>query len=105
MSAAASLLLLAALAQPTLELPWPCGETVMCTQGHGGFSHNGGSYWAWDFDIDVGEEVRAAASGTADHVRMSGSTGCCDPSCGWDANYVVIHHGDGTDAIYVHLQQ
>ena len=105
MSAAASLLLLAAVAQPTMELPWPCGHAKLCTQGHGGFSHNGSSYWAWDFDIDVGEEVWAAASGTVTYLRETGSSGCCDPSCGWDANYVVIDHGDGTSAMYMHLQQ
>ena len=103
MSAAAALLLLAAVAQPTLELPWPCGQTKLCTQGHGGFSHNDGSYWAWDFDINVGEEVWAAASGTVQFVRESGSTGCCDPSCGWDGNYVVVDHHDGTSALYMHL--
>jgi len=104
MIGAASMLLLATVAQPTLELPWPCGVGLYCTQGHGGFSHNGTGYWAWDFDVDEGEEVWAAAGGTVEHVRMSGSTGCCDPSCGWDANYVVINHGDGTEALYLHLQ-
>ena len=100
-----ALLLLAVISQPVLELPWPCGQTVMCTQGHGGFSHNDGSYYAWDFDLNVGEEVWAAASGSVSHIRMSGSTGCCDPSCSWDANYVVVNHGDGTEAMYMHLQQ
>ncbi len=100
-----ALMLLTLLSTPTLECPWPCGVTYMCTQGHGGFSHNGGSYYAWDFGLYEGAQVVAAAPGSVSHVRMSGSTGCCDPSCGWDANYVAVDHGDGSTALYLHLQQ
>jgi hypothetical protein len=92
------------LAGPPLQVPWMCGVTKPCTQGHGGFSHTGNSQWAWDFDVNEGEEVWAASSGTVSHLRMDSTTGGCDSSYGGDANYVVVDHGDGTSIVYMHLQ-
>lgn len=92
------------LAGPPLQVPWMCGVTKPCTQGHGGFSHTGNSQFAWDFDVNEGEEVWAASVGTVTHIRMDSNTGGCDPSFGGDANYVVADHGDGTSIVYMHLQ-
>jgi MYXO-CTERM domain-containing protein len=89
---------------PLLEVPWQCGVTKPCTQGHNGFSHDGTSEFAWDFDVNEGEEVWAASAGTVSHIRMDSTTGGCDESFGNDANYVVVDHGDGTSIQYMHLQ-
>jgi MYXO-CTERM domain-containing protein len=99
------LLTLAVVGQPTLEVPWTCGVTVMCTQDHNGGSHVDYGAWAWDFDLDEGDDVLAAASGTVEAVRMDSNTGGCDSSYANDANYVVLDHGDGTAALYLHMQQ
>lgn len=92
------------LAGPPLQVPWMCGVTKPCTQGHGGFSHTGTSQYAWDFDVDEDEEVWASSAGTVSHIRMDSTTGGCDASYGGDANYVVVDHGDGTSIVYMHLQ-
>lgn len=89
---------------PLLEVPWQCGVTKPCTQGHNGFSHDGTSEFAWDFDVNEGEEVWAASAGTVSHIRMDSTTGGCDESYGNDANYVVVDHGDGTSIQYMHLK-
>lgn len=94
-----------AFAGPPLEVPWTCGITKPCTQAHGGFSHTGNSQYAWDFDVNEGEEVWAASTGTVSYIRMDSTTGGCDASYGSDANYVVVDHDDGTTAVvYMHLQ-
>jgi len=99
------LLTLAVVGQPVLEVPWECGDTYMCTQDHNGGSHTGYGAWAWDFGLSEGTEVWAAASGTVDAVRMDSNTGGCDAAYANDANYVVVDHGDGTAALYLHMQQ
>ncbi len=101
----ATLALLAVVAQPTLELPWACGDSYSCTQGHNGGSHTGYGAWAWDFGLPVGTEVWAAADGTVAHLKMDSNTGGCDSAYANDGNYVVVDHGDGTAALYLHMAQ
>lgn len=91
------------LAGPPLQVPWTCGVTKPCTQAHGGFSHTGTSLYAWDFDVNEGEEVWAASEGVVSYIRMDSTTGGCDASYGADANYVVVDHDDGTAIVYMHL--
>jgi MYXO-CTERM domain-containing protein len=98
-----ALLVLLAFEGPPLQVPWQCGVTKPCTQGHNGFSHTGTSEFAWDFDVNHGEEVWAASAGTVTHIRMNMPDGGCDESYAPDANYVVVDHGDGTSITYVHL--
>ena len=100
-----TLLFLALVTQPTLELPWACGDTYMCTQGHNGGSHVNDGAWAWDFGMSEGLDVWAAAEGSVSHVRMDSNVGGCSASYASDANYVVVDHGDGTATHYMHLQQ
>ncbi|MBX7077767.1 MAG: peptidoglycan DD-metalloendopeptidase family protein [Nannocystaceae bacterium] len=100
----AGALLWFAFAGPALQVPWTCGVTKPCTQAHNGFSHNGTSEFAWDFDVNEGEEVWAASAGTVSYIRMDSTTGGCDESYGNDANYVVVDHDDGTAIVYMHLQ-
>jgi len=99
------LVTLAVVSQPVLEVPWACGATYMCTQDHNGGSHTGYGAWAWDFGLSEGTEVWAAAPGTVEAVRMDSNTGGCDAAYANDANYVVVDHGDGTAALYLHMQQ
>lgn len=98
-----ALLVLLAFEGPPLEVPWQCGVTKPCTQGHNGFSHDGTSEFAWDFDVNLGEEVWAASAGTVSFIRMDQPEGGCDASYGDVANYVVVDHGDGTSIVYMHL--
>ncbi len=99
----AALLSSVLLAGPALEVPWQCGVTKPCTQGHGGFSHTGNSHWAWDFDVNEGEEVWSSSAGVVSFLRMDSDVGGCDQSFGGDANYVVVDHDDGTAIVYMHL--
>lgn len=87
-----------------LEVPWTCGDTYPVTQGHNTGSHTGNGAWAWDFGLPVGTEVRAAAPGTVTYIKMNGNQGGCDQSFSSHANYVVVDHGDGTQALYLHLE-
>lgn len=92
------------LAGPPLQVPWMCGVTKPCTQGHNGFSHDGTSEFAWDFDVNEGEEVWSSSAGVVSYIRMDSNVGGCDESYGGDANYVVVDHDDGTAIVYMHLQ-
>lgn len=88
-----------------VELPWACDEGYMVTQGNDGdVSHHGKERYAFDFGAPEGAEVRAVRGGTVKAVRATSDTGGCDVRFINDANYVVIDHGDGTSALYNHLQ-
>ncbi len=85
-------------------LPWTAGRSYRVSRAHGDTGgHTGDSYWAWDFAMPVGTTVRAAHDGVVRKARAVGNQGCCSPSCGDDANYVVIDRGDGTESLYLHL--
>ncbi len=91
-------------ATPPLYMPWPCDVTYRVTQGNNSsFSHTGRSQYAWDFGIPVGANVSAPADGVVRRIRMDSTTGCCDPSCGGQGNYVILDFGDGTEAMFMHL--
>ncbi|MDE3095349.1 MAG: peptidoglycan DD-metalloendopeptidase family protein [Chloroflexota bacterium] len=90
-------------APPGYLLPWPGGEIHSVTQGEDTpFTHNGFAAYAFDFDL-VFDSVVAARSGKVTMVKADSSRGGCDPAYTSDANYVVIDHGDGTSALYLHL--
>jgi hypothetical protein len=113
------LALLAALALQPIEgvgaqaaspylLPVPAGTTVLVFQGNNSaYDHvaANGSAYSWDFTVGATEfPVVAARGGTVIGARSdSTNTKCRDMSCWKDANYVVIDHGDGTSALYLHL--
>lgn len=93
------------LLQPSLLTPWACGETHSVTRAHNVASHTGHGAWAWDFDLGVGTPVHAAAPGRVVRVRQDSTQGGCDRDrYAHAANYVVVDHGDGTHALYLHLQ-
>ncbi len=101
----AFVLTLVLVAQPPLELPWTCGETIRVNQDHNGGTHTDEGRWAWDFDLDVGDEVWASAPGVVRNVKLDSDIGGCDHDLYSYGNYVVVDHGDGTAALYLHLQQ
>ena len=86
-------------------LPWSGGQTASCVQGNNGsFSHHGLEAYAWDFAMPVGSPVLAARGGTVRFVKDDSNVG--GPN--WkqfasQGNYVVVDHGDGTSALYLHL--
>ncbi len=88
-----------------VHLPFPEGRSVTITQGYMGyFSHYGTALHAVDFPCPVGTEIAAARGGRVRAVREDSDSGCPDPSCADDGNYVIVDHGDGTMGIYWHLQ-
>lgn len=91
------------LAGPPLQVPWACGQTEYCTQGHNGGSHTGTSSWAWDFALQEGEEIWAASAGVVTHLRMNMTEGGCDAAFSGSANYITVDNGDGTSTVYLHM--
>jgi murein DD-endopeptidase MepM/ murein hydrolase activator NlpD len=90
-------------APPGYLLPWAGGEIHAVTQGEETtFTHNGSTAYAFDFDLAY-DTVVAARSGKVLMVREDSNSGGCDPAFSTAANYVVIDHGDGTTALYLHL--
>jgi len=90
------------------RFPWSPGLDIELTQDCNDSrydGHVGNNGWAWDFATPDAKEfpILVARGGTVTHVKMSSSTGCADASCMDYANYVVIDHGDGTSAVYLHL--
>lgn len=91
--------------EPHLEAPWACEDSHPCTQGNGGAtSHTGFAQYAWDFGIPLGTDIAAAHGGTIAMIRMDSQAGGCSQVFANDANYVVIDHGDGTSALYLHVE-
>lgn len=93
-----------ASATPQLAAPWPCGVTYSITQGHNTGSHTAEGAYAWDVGIGLGGEVSAPADGRVRLIRMDSNSYGCDSAYANDANYVVIDFGDGTEALFLHLQ-
>lgn len=88
-----------------VPMPFVEGTTVKLSQSfHGNFSHTGTNAYAIDFPVPEGTPIAAARGGRVIAVKADSSTGCGDASCSPLANYVVIDHGDGTIARYLHLQ-
>ena len=92
-------------APPGYLLPWAGGEIHTVTQGEQTtLTHNGYAAYAFDFDLTY-DTVVAARGGRVALVRMDSNIGGCSPAFSGDANYIVIDHGDGTSALYLHLAQ
>jgi hypothetical protein len=93
-----------------VKLPYPAGSAYALPQGNlGRFTHCRGCVWgeeyAFDFALADGDPVAAAHEGKVTHVRDDRPGGGCAPSYANEANYIVIDHGDGTTALYLHLLQ
>ncbi|MBI2395843.1 MAG: M23 family metallopeptidase [Deltaproteobacteria bacterium] len=88
------------------RLPWPPGTTMRLTQDCNDAccaDHVGVDQWAWDFANGTGFTVVAARGGTVTHLKINSTSGCGSSSCAGQANLIVIDHGDGTQALYMHL--
>ncbi len=87
-----------------LRLPTPPGIAVRVTQGNDGlFSHRGPERYAWDFGVELGTPVHAAAGGVVVWVEDGMSAFGPEPEHRDDANFVVVDHGGGLFSAYVHL--
>ena len=87
-----------------VRLPFVEGTNVFVSQGNrGGFSHTAEQIHAVDFEVDEGTVVVAMREGMVTQLKEDSTSGCGDPSCADDANFIVIDHGDGTFAGYFHL--
>ena len=119
---------------PEYLLPWAAGDgKQVVLQGvfradpvsgdcrSGCLTHSGdGQQYGWDFDLPEGTPVLAARAGTVGLAAGSWAPDHCgglvpvaDPPPGYlvnaamgnQANLVRIDHGDGTSALYLHLQE
>ncbi len=95
------------LAYPNQIRDYTCGTRSYDSSS--GYNHRGIDYSLWPFPwhvMDAGTvDVVAAAPGTLIEKR----DGAYDRACTWDgpddANYVIILHGDGSIARYLHLKR
>jgi hypothetical protein len=101
----------AAAAYTGIRLPYPNGVSYQVTQTPGiyetcpGNSHcTQPDYWAYDFGLFTGNTVSAVHTGTVIRAQFGNTAGGCSSAYQYDANYVVLDHGDGYSSIYWHLQ-
>ena len=88
-------------ATPVMYLPWQSGKSFQCTQGNNNtFSHSKQLAYAYDLGLPAGEPILASAGGVISSYH-DGTPGYVDASFG---NFVIINHGDGTYALYAHMQ-
>jgi hypothetical protein len=93
----------AAALQPVYHLPFPGGVVWMVIQGIlSGRSHMGRAAYAWDFRMPTGSPIIAARAGTVWMIKQDQTDHCFDLSCPDWNNYIVVDHGDGTSAAYLH---
>ena len=86
------------------RLPFQQGKKYRVSQGFGGKSSHSKptSFYAIDFQLDIGEPVHAAREGLVVQV-IDWFTEHGDKSFIKKANRIVVLHDDGTIASYVHL--
>jgi murein DD-endopeptidase MepM/ murein hydrolase activator NlpD len=82
-------------------LPYPPGTAVKISQGNcSATSHRGKDRYAYDFAMDIGNQIVAIRAGTVTELEESKSDG---NGCADGANYIRVRHSDGSEALYVHL--
>ncbi|MDO8551089.1 MAG: M23 family metallopeptidase [bacterium] len=93
------------------KLPYPAGKEYRVTQGNDTKSwenrtHYGIAKYAFDFDGKFdGNPVVDSRSGKVLSIQDKFGKGKCGPEVQNEVNYVLIDHGDGTSALYLHLQK
>lgn len=88
-----------------VSIPLAAGEEAWFGQTfHGNLSHHGSSRYAVDLGMPEGTTIVAARDGRVLQIKEDSDTGCGDPSCAPDGNFVLLDHGDGTLSEYYHLQ-
>ncbi|MBV8085807.1 MAG: peptidoglycan DD-metalloendopeptidase family protein [Chloroflexi bacterium] len=93
---------------PTYVLPYPGSLTWQCIQGNNsGRSHTGRAAFAWDFRMPQGSPVMAARDGVVAMLKQDSNQSCPQNiyACPDWNNYIVIDHGDGSSAAYLHGYQ
>lgn len=86
------------------SLPFAKNKKYLIYQGYNGnFSHQ--HTYSLDFSLKTGEEVYAAREGKVVQVIANNDKNCAIKNCAKFNNKIVILHGDGTLAEYVHLKQ
>ena len=84
------------------SLPYPKGKKYLLIQGYrSNFSHK--NRLALDFKMKKGSAVTAARDGVVVRVEQSYTKGGVNKKYLGRANLVVIRHGDGSQAMYAHL--
>jgi len=83
------------------KLPFPGGKSSGVIQGNNSpLDHNGTQQFAWDFRRSCGTPVLAARGGIVTKVDDGHDGNGSDPP----NNRIVVDHGDGTSAEYLHFQ-
>lgn len=89
---------------PLLASPFPCEQNFPVSQGNHGRTHNGWGKYAWDFSTPVGAPIVSPVAGEVIRVRDDSIRYGCDPSFGWDGNYILISIDEETDLLLLHLE-
>ena len=85
------------------DLPFTAGKSQKIYQGYNGrFSHSG--EFSLDFDLKIGDEIRAAREGIVTEVIDHNTKSCPSLSCVKLSNRILIMHNDGSFADYSHLK-
>ena len=71
---------------------------------HGYVSHKDDLAYSVDMKCEEGDAITASRDGRVWKVREDSNSGCSDPKCMDQANYVILDHGDGTYSEYYHLR-
>lgn len=85
------------------KLPYPAGFTFTMCQGNNQGSHTENGKYAWDFCMPIGTPVVASRGGTVRMLRQEFTEHGVGPAFADKNNFVVVDHGDGTSALYMHL--
>src|SRR5207247_1518663 len=79
------------------------GVSLRMCQGNNTGTHTGTGQYAWDFCMPIGTPVVASREGTVRAIRQDSNVNGWGPEFADKNNYVVVDHGDGTSALYLHL--
>jgi len=85
------------------QLPYPGGMTFTMCQGNNQGTHTDNGEFAWDYCMPIGTPVVASRAGTVKMIRQDFTEHGQGPAFADKNNYVVVDHGDGTSALYMHL--
>jgi murein DD-endopeptidase MepM/ murein hydrolase activator NlpD len=88
-----------------VKFPLATGTRFVVSQGaFGRDSHSqAGIEYRWDFDVPYGTPVLAVDDGTVLAVHEPHQGGGCDPKYSEVPSSVLVEHGDGTVAQFVHI--